>query len=256
MQRGSAPKLASINQEFSMDSAQQEWTTNFGSSIVNRLVAGLGASQVNEFPQLLDIKNLAGASTGYVHVYKAPRLIKATHLSVNVAPGARYFNIHIVPEVHYNVPRYSLEGMVTSQGSQVSMDMYPDIDTFMDIRPFLEQMSGVCAVYDEAKKTDIDFRPSRLPHMRAFCSPFFLNVFKATSAQLPQLDAIANRYFDEWIKIFQVAPTVDAIAAANRQRRRTHMSDTVIALDPDRQMIVQVYGEAITCAIEQAVMYW
>jgi hypothetical protein len=239
-----------------MDSAQQEWTANFGSSIVNRLVAALGASQVDEFPQLFDIKNLAGASTGYVHMYKAPRLIKATHLSVNVAPGARYFNIHVVPEVRYNVPRYSVEGMLSSQGSQVSMDMYPDIDVFMQIRPFLEQMHGVRAVYDKAKQTDVDFRPSRFPHMRAFCSPFFLNVFKATSVQLPQLETIANRYFDEWLKIFQLAETVDSIAAADRQRRRTHMSDTVIELDPDRQMIVQVYGEEITCAIEQAVMYW
>jgi len=92
--------------------------------------------------------------------------------------------------------------------------------------------------------------------MRAFCSPFFLNVFKAPLEQLPQLDAIANRYFDEWLKIFQAAETVDAVAAADRQRRRTHMSDTVIALDPDRHMIVQVYGEDTTCAIEQAVMYW
>jgi hypothetical protein len=34
------------------------------------------------------------------------------------------------------------------------------------------------------------------------------------------------------------------------------MSDMVIALDPDRQMIVQVYGEEVTAAIERAVMYW
>lgn len=239
-----------------MNTVQQEQVAGFGASIINRLTAELGAVPADDFPQLRDIRNLAGASTGYVQVYKAPRLIKATHLSVNVAPGARYFNIHIVPEVQYNVPRYSLEGMVTAQGSQVSMDMYPDIDTFMDVRPFLEQMRGVRAIYDEAKQSGIDFRPSRLPHMRAFCSPFFLNVFRATNDELPQLDNFANRYFDEWQKMLQAAEVVDAAAAADRQRRRTHMSDTVIALDPDRQLIVQVYGEAVTCAIEQAVMYW
>jgi hypothetical protein len=239
-----------------MDTVQQEQVAGFGASIINRLTVSLGAVPTDDFLQLRDIRNLAGASTGYVQVYKAPRLIKATHLSVNVAPGARYFNIHVVPEVQYNVPRYSLEGMVTAQGSQVSMDMYPDIDTFMDVQPYLEQMRSVRAVFDEAKKTAIDFRPSRLPHMRAFCSPFFLNVFRATTGQLPQLDNFANRYFDEWLKIFQAAEVVDTAAAAERQRRRTHMSDTVIALDPDRQMIVQVYGEYVTCAIEQAVMYW
>jgi len=239
-----------------MNSDGQDLITNFGVSIVNRLTAELGAVRTDDFPQLRDIRNLAGASTGFVHVYTAPRLLRATHLSVTVAPGARYFNIHLVPEPQYNVPRYALEGMVTSRGSQVSMDLYPDVDVFMQIKPLLEQMQGVRAVFDAARQTDIDFRPSRLPHMRAFCSPFFLNVFKATGEQLPQLDVFANRYFDEWQKIFNKAEVVDAAAAADRQRRRTHMSDTVIALDPDRQMIVQVYGEDVSFAIEQAVMYW
>jgi hypothetical protein len=199
---------------------------------------------------------LQGESTGYVRVYEADKLIKATHLSVNVAPGARYFNIQVVPQSQYNVPRYSLEGMVTVHGSQISMDMFPDVDTFMQIQPVLEQLSGVNQIFDEAKKTDIDFLPSRLPHMRAFCSPFFLNAAKATEAQLPELDRIANRYFDEWQKIFAAAEVVDAASAADRAARRSHMSDVVIALDPDRKMITQVYGEEITSAIEQAVMYW
>jgi len=227
----------------------------FGSSIIERLIAELGASHTEVFPELADIKNLQGDSTGYVRVYAADKLIKATHLSVNVAPGARYFNIQVVPQAQYNVPRYALEGMVTVQGSQVSMDMFPDVDTFMQIRPVLEQMAGVNKVFDDAKKTDIDFRPSRLPHMRAFCSPFFLNAPKATEANLPELDKIANLYLDEWQKIFAAAEKVDAAAAADRTARRNHMSDVVVALDPDRQMIVQVYGEEVTSAIEQAVMY-
>jgi hypothetical protein len=239
-----------------MSSENKDWVASFGTSIIERLGSELGVVQSNEYPELREIRNLAGDNTGFVHSYHAPRLIKATHLSVNVAPGARYFNIHVAPEVQYNVPRYSLEGMVTAHGSQVSMDMYPDVDTFMEIGPLLEQLHGVNAVYEDAKKSAIDFRPSRLPHMRAFCSPFFLNVFRASGEQLPQLDTFANRYFDEWLKIFAAAEQVDEAAAAERQRRRTHMSDMVIALDPDRQMIVQVYGEDVTSAIEHAVMYW
>lgn len=238
-----------------MSSESLKLVAGFGSSIIERLIAELGCSLTDACPELNDIKNLQGDSTGYVHVYGAARLIKATHLSVNVAPGARYFNIQIVPQPQYNVPRYSLEGMVTVQGSQVSMDMFPDVDTFMQIQPVLEQMSGVNQVFQEAKQTDINFLPSRLPHMRAFCSPFFLNATKATEAQLPELDRIANRYFDEWQKIFAAAEEVDAATAADREVRRKHMSDVVIALDPDRQVIVQVYGEEITSAIEQAVMY-
>lgn len=239
-----------------MDSLNIDWVSAFGNSIVARLKAELGATLADVFPELRDIKNLAGDSTGFANVYAADKLAKATHLSVNVAPGARYFNIQVTPEAVYNVPRFSLEGMVTAQGSQISMDMFPDVDMFMDVQPMLEQLQGVNAVYEDAKKTDIDFRPSRLAHMRAFCSPFFLNVFKATGEQLPQLDEIANRYFDEWQKIFAGAALVDDAAAAERRQRRQHMSDVVIAMDPDRQMIVQVYGEEITSAIERAVMFY
>jgi hypothetical protein len=228
----------------------------FGNSIIERSVSELGATQIDQFPELQDIKNLAGESTGYMHAYKADRLIKATCLSINVAPGARYFNIHFAPDVRYDVPRFSVEGMVTVQTSQVSMDMYPDSDLTLDIEPFLAKMAGVNAIYDEAKKTDIDFVPSRLPHMRAFCSPFFLNAVKASSEQLTVIDEIANSYLDEWLKLLAAAEEVDESQAADRQRRRTHMSDVVIAMDPDRQMIVQVYGEDTTAAIERAVMYW
>ena len=168
----------------------------------------------------------------------------------------RYFNIHIVPEAGFNVPRLSLEGMVAVKGSQVSIDVYSDADMFMEIESLLEQLSGINAAYDDAKKTDIAFFPSRLPHMRAFCSPFFLNAAKTTGDQLPELEAIANRYLDEWLKIFAAAEVVDAAVAEDRQRRRTHMSDVVVKMDPDRQMIVQVFGEETTCAIEKAVMYW
>ena len=239
-----------------MSEASPEQVAEFGTSIIDRLENDLGATKVDEFPELKSIHNLKGDDTGYVHVYKADRLIKATYLSINVAPGMRYFNIHFVPEARFNVPRFSVEGMVTVRGSQISMDVYPDVDMFMEIEPFLEQVSGINKVYEDAKKTDIAFFPSRLPHMRAFCSPFFLNAAKATGDQLPELDAIANRYLDEWIKILAAAEEVDAAAAEDRQRRRTHMSDLVVKLDPDRQMIVQVYGAETTSAIENAVMYW
>jgi len=228
---------------------------NFGSSIIERVTDQLGAELSDDFSELHEIKNLAGENTGYVRTYKGGKLIKATHLSINVAPGARYFNIQITPQPQYDVPRFSLEGMVTVQGSQVSMDMFPDTDMYMDIVPLLKQMEGVNAVFEEAKKTDIDFRPSRLPHMRAFCSPYFLNVFKASGEQLPVLEKIANQYFDEWKLIFDAAPEVGPEATAEREKRRKHMADIVIAVDPDRQMIVQVYGEETTSAIESAVMY-
>ena len=55
--------------------------------------------------------------------------------------------------------------------------------------------------------------------------------------------------------IFASAGELDAAATAERKQRRTHMSDMVVALDPDRQMVVQVYGEDAVRAIEDTVMY-
>ena len=238
----------------SPDSQQQ--IASFGASIIDRAQQELGLTETHEFPELADIRNLAGASTGTVRTFTGPRLTKMTALSINVAPGARYFNIQLVPEARYNAPRFSTEGMLMAQGSQVSMDIFPDYDVFMDVQAFVHDTKELAALYDEARASGINFIPSRYPHMRVFCSPYFLNAFKARAEDLPQLDSIQNRYFSAWQKIFVAAAEVDAQAAKQRVERRRYMSDTVIALDPDRDMIVQVYGEATTSALERAGMYW
>ena len=206
------------------------------------------------YPDLHDIKNLAGESTGYVRTYTADKLIKACCLSVNVMPGGRYFNIHILTDPKFMIPRFGFEGMITTQGSQVSMDFYPDMDLVMQIDEFLAICGDMPAIYDEAKASDLPVQTSRLTHMRAFCSPFFINAPGSTADQLPQLEATANRYFDEWLRIYNTARELSPEEAAERQKRRDHFAEKIIELDPDRAMIVQVYGEETTCAIEEAMM--
>jgi hypothetical protein len=228
---------------------------SFGKSIEERILSDLGAKPSGEFAELEDIKNLAGESTGYVRTYTADKLVKACCMSVNVMPGGRYFNIHILPEPKYMVPRFGFEGMITSHGSQVSMDFYPDMDLVMRIQEFKALCGNMTEVYDEAKKTGLPFQPSRLMHMRAFCSPYFLNAPSSTAEDLPELEAIANKYFDEWLKIFNNARELDPAEAANRAARRLHFARTIIEMDPDRALIVQVYGGEVTSAIEEAMMY-
>jgi hypothetical protein len=228
--------------------------SGFGKSIEDRIVSELQAQPTDMFAQLDDIKNLAGDSTGAVRVYTADKLVKASVLSVDVMPGARYFNIHIIPETKFMLPRFGFEGMITAQGSQVSMDFYPDMDLMMRIKEFRDLCGDMTAIYDAAKKSDLPFQPSRLMHMRALCSPYFLNAPGATVEQLPQLEAIANQYFDEWLKIYRSAKELDASEAQERAARREHFASTVVELDPDRAMIVQVYGEEVTAAIEDAMM--
>ena len=54
--------------------------------------------------------------------------------------------------------------------------------------------------------------------------------------------------------MYHSAKELDAAETADRQQRRSHFSEKIIELDPDRQMIVQVYGEDVTSAIEDAMM--
>jgi len=202
-----------------------------------------------------ELKNLAGDVTGFARVWTADGIRKISYLSINIMPGARYFNLVVNPDDHIDAPRFAHEGMISVQHSQLSMDMYHDKDMQALIRSLVQQLEPLTEIYKEAKESGINFVPSRQVHMRAFCSPHFLNVFNPEAQQIPQVLQYAERYFAEWKKLFAAAGRLDETATAERTQRRTHMSDMVVELDPDRQMVVQVYGEQVVRDIEAAVMY-
>ncbi len=227
---------------------------SFGQSIEARLAADLQAAPTRRFAEVADVRNLGGQVTGYVHAWEAPRLDRAASLSVTIAPGLRYFNIHVIPDASYDVPRFLFEGMLMPQGSQVSMDLYLDLDLGMHL-DYLGTLDGIEAIYKEARRdSPYPLEPSRLSHMRAICSPYFFLVNKVPQEGLALIERYANRYFDEWLKMFRTGRQLTVAEAANRLARRKYAGESVIALDPDRHMIVQVYGEETTCAIEQAMI--
>jgi hypothetical protein len=140
------------------------------------------------------------------------------------------------------------------QGSQVSMDLYLDLDLGMHL-DYLGALAGIETIYKEARRdSPYALEPSRLAHMRAICSPYFFLVNKVPQEGLALIERYANRYFDEWLKIFHTGRQLTADEAASRSARRQYAGESVIALDPDRHMIVQVYGEETTCAIERAMI--
>ncbi len=234
---------------------EQSVLNSFGSSIEERIKHDLNGELSKGYPEVAEIHNLAGASTGYMRVYTGDRLHKACCLRINVMPGAYYFNMHIHPDSRYDVPRFGFEGMVTPQGSQVSMDIYPDTDLLNNIRGFLEQCGGLTPVWDEAKKSDLNPQPSRLPHMRALCSPYFLNFVGVAPDQLPRVEAIANQYFDVWLDVCRNAEELDDARRVDVEKRRHTFAERIIELDPDRDMVVQIYGEEVTQNIEAAIMF-
>jgi hypothetical protein len=227
----------------------------FGKRIEDRIVSELAVEPMPRFEQLLDLKNLNNESTGYIKVFSGERIEKASSLSIDIAPGMRYFNIHIIPDPGFRIPRYLFEGMLTSRGSQVSMDLFPDVDEVMNIDYLKANFTGVQKIYDEARQDQaLPFENSRQMHMRAFASPFFLCIFDAPADALPALEAFAGRYLDEWIALHKDAVAVTPDEAETTRGRRAHMARTLIAEDPDRHRVVQIYGEATTSAIEEANM--
>lgn len=227
----------------------------FGQTIEDRFISELPVTPVERFDHMLDLKNLKGDSTGYIKVFSGGRLEKGSSLSIDIAPGIRYFNIHIIPKAVYRAPRYIFEGMASTHGSQVSMDLFPDVDKEMDVDWLINDFAGVTEVYDEAVADDrYAFGPSRYMHMRAFQSPFFLCARNVPEADLPPLEEYAGRYFDEWLKLLDSATEMSDVDAAARRVRRSHLAQTIIREDPDRHMVVSVYGESMTQAIEQASM--
>lgn len=234
--------------------SQQVDISTIGNTLEEHLVRELGATPVTEFGNLHDLRNLAGESTGYVHVYTADRLVKASFLSIAVGPG-RYFNIHLIPRPEYDVPRFVYEGLLMPGASQVSLDLFADMDAEARVLDLPTFYGDAVEVYDAARQNPaLQLQASRFLHMRAFSSPLFLLMARAPDSVLPDFEAYATGYLDAWLKLLRDADKILPPAAADRETRRKHMADMLIKLDPDRDMVVQVYGEETIQAIEAASM--
>ena len=81
-----------------------------------------------------------------------------------------------------------------------------------------------------------------------------LCIFDTPEDALAELETIAARYLDEWFGLYSNAVSVTPEEAERTRQRRLHMAQTLIAEDPDRHMVVQIYGEETTSAIEEANM--
>lgn len=110
----------------------------------------LPVAPLEKYARLLDLRNLRDESTGYIKVVGGDRIEKGSSLSIDIAPGVRYFNIHIIPHAEYLAPRFLYEGMLAESSSQVSLDLFPDVDKEMDVGWLLDAFGPVTAIYDEA----------------------------------------------------------------------------------------------------------
>ncbi|MFT4592199.1 MAG: hypothetical protein ACI80M_001525 [Gammaproteobacteria bacterium] len=230
---------------------------NTGKAMESKVVAALGATPATGFDDLQQLLTLKGDNTGYTRVWYADRIKKISSMSIDIMPGkARYFNLQIIPNDNLRVPRFVFEGLVMGHSSQVSVDLYPDMDMVTNLDWLTSAYAGVNAYYDELRKSDeFQLGVSRLPHMRTFCSPVFALAPAMSIDTVPAFEEAAGRYFDFWLAMFEQAQECDSAEAAARAERRKLISDATIALDPDRKMVVGVYGEELTQRIETAAMY-
>jgi len=228
-----------------------------GKALEARVVDALGATAAEAYADLAELRTLKGERTGYTRVWHGERLHKVSSMSIDIKPGmARYFNLQITPADNLRAPRFVFEGLVMGHASQLSVDLYPDMDMVTNLEWLRTGYADVTAYYDDLRKNDMfTFGISKLLHMRTFCSPVFLLSSGLPIETVPAFEAIAGRYFDHWLTMFEQAQVGDAAETAARRARRQLISDMTIALDPDRKMVTGVYGEEYTQRIEAAAMY-
>ncbi len=228
---------------------------SYGQPVEDKLVSALNAEPIDRFADLHDLKNLKGESTGYVKTWTAPHMDRLASLSIDILPGMRYFNIHAIPDHNYLIPRFNFEGMISTRGSQASMDLYPDEDVIDNYSLIQHRYAVLDDTYNRAKKhKHIHIEASRLPHMRALCSPYFLMAKSVSAESVGEMQDWALNYVDAWLAIWKSAERLDEATANARLDRRIKIARLIIDNDPDRHKVVDVYGEEMTQAIERATM--
>lgn len=226
-----------------------------GQTLERRLVADLGLQPLARFADLQDLRSLDGQPMGYVRAWSGPQIARASSLSIGLGPAGRYFNISLVPEPAVDAPRFVYEGLVSATRSQVSVDLLPDVDPILDFDRFEADYAAVATTYAEAAQDpELRFAASRQAHMRALVSPYFLCCFAAPASALGRLEGFAMRYYEAWLALLRAGRPVAAEELPARQRRRARISQAIMTRDPDRPMVVQVFGEAVTQAIQDATL--
>ncbi len=228
-----------------------------GKALEQRVVDSLGATEAAGFDDLQPLCNLKGEQTGYTRVWHGEGLHKISSMSIDIKPGmARYLNLQVIPADNLRAPRYVFEGLVMGHASQLSVDLYPDMDMVIHLDWMLNRYAGLIEYYNTLRKADaFGLQMSKLPHMKTFCSPVFLLAPALSIDAVPDFEAAAGKYFDFWLEMFVVAEQSDEAETKARSERRKIISDQTIALDPDRKMVTGVYGEEYTQRIEAAAMY-
>jgi len=228
---------------------------SIGQSIEARIQAEVEAVPIERYAELLDLTNLNGESTGYCKVFKGDKLAKGSMFSMSIPPVGRYFNIHLIPDARYRIPRFSYEGMLTSRGSQCSIDLYPDRDVVMDLVDFEDQYQGVAKIYAQAQKNElIQWQPAEQAFLRAIFSPFALLSFTIPGAGLGAMEGYADGYFSEWLKMYAAGQENSAAETAYVTKRRARMKEVMRARDPNVEGVIAVYGEEKTRAIQDATL--
>ncbi len=100
-----------------MTQATAEQVAGYAQPLVERIIAELDAKPDDNFAHMGEIKNLAGDVTGFARVYTADRVRRLSHLSIDIMPGVRYFNVMACTADDIDAPRFMHEGMISVHGS-------------------------------------------------------------------------------------------------------------------------------------------
>ncbi|MCP4715513.1 MAG: hypothetical protein GY868_10375 [Deltaproteobacteria bacterium] len=222
--------------------------------IFEKVSACISLKPVPEFEELATVKAIDGRKVGSVSVYQGDKIERYTFTDLSLAPGMNYFSITIRPTSMYNIPKLGINYMQTPDQIQFDVDLYPAVD-------LVPRQEYVDKYYDLLKETFLQaksapyfsWRVSDHSWMRVNASPYFF-MSRTDIAHKDLVDLLVQAYLDVWLKIHAEAQAVSEEEARLIASRRSWLDRWLREREPDRHVIVKIFGEELTNKMSDAMI--
>jgi hypothetical protein len=222
---------------------------NFRAAITEKINPLLKLKEMPGTDDLKGLKTLAGDEVGNIDLYAGEKMEKVVFSEMSIkAFGFQYMNCNLLPAWNYNIPRYSLNVLMTGDGTlSVDVDLYPRCDLVIH-HEYLDRYYLPLEDMYKTAITDQGLEKLRLPQhwLRAMTSPYFIwtNAREETKYQVQLQYALV--YLDTWLTIWKEEKPLSG-AEADACRQRETIGRTMIKTKETKLgQFVKLFGETTT----------
>jgi hypothetical protein len=222
---------------------------NFRAAITEKINPLLKLKEMPGSDDMKNLKTLAGDEVGHIELYTGEKMEKVvfTELSIK-AFNFQYVNCNLLPEWNYNIPRYSLNVLMTGDGMlSVDVDLYARCDLVMN-HEYLDKYYLPLEETYKAVMADQGLEKLRLPQhwLRAMTSPYFIwtNAREETKYRVQLQYALV--YLDAWLAIWKEEKPLSDAAAEACKKRETLGRTMIKTKESKLGQFVKLFGEKTT----------